>query len=107
MPGTRRPRRRAPAQVPAGDALDPDDWYSIVDAETLAAQREAGYFLDLWHWRAHLSNPVGHADDQLIAWYRLYDSGQGPFFSNWDGNADSPGSCSTRPPVAPRCAGRT
>lgn len=69
---------------------DPDDWYSIVDADTLAAQREAGYFLDLWHWRAHLSNPVGHSDDQFIAWYRLYDSGQGPFFSNWDGDAKQP-----------------
>jgi hypothetical protein len=69
---------------------DPDDWYSIVDPETLAAQRQAGYFLDLWHWRAHLSNPLGWSDDQLIAWYRLYDSGDGPFFSNWDGAAGQP-----------------
>lgn len=63
---------------------DPTDWYSIVDQATLAAQREAGYFLDLWSWRAHLSNPLGRADDQLIAWYRLYDSGEPSFFSNWD-----------------------
>jgi hypothetical protein len=70
--------------------LDPNDWYSLVDAETLAAQREAGYFLDLWHWRAHLSNPLGFSDDQHIAWYRLYDSGEGPFFSNWDGAAGQP-----------------
>jgi len=70
--------------------LDPNDWYSIVDAETLAAQRAAGYFLDLWHWRAQLSNPIGRSDDQHIAWYRLYDSGKGPFFSNWDGGAEQP-----------------
>jgi hypothetical protein len=70
--------------------LDPDDWYSIVDAETLAAQREAGYFLDLWHWRAQLSNPVGWSDNQHIAWYRLYDAGDGPFFSNWNGADEQP-----------------
>jgi hypothetical protein len=69
---------------------NPDDWYSIVDADTLAAQRAAGYFLDLWHWRAHLSNPVGRADDQHVAWYRLYDSGDGPFASNWDGASGQP-----------------
>jgi hypothetical protein len=69
---------------------DPHDWYSIVDADTLEAQREAGYFLDLWHWRAHLSNPLGWSDDQFIAWYRLYDSGEGPFFDNWDGAEKQP-----------------
>jgi len=69
---------------------DPNDWYSIVDVDTLQAQREAGYFLDLWHWRAHLSNPLGWSDDQVIAWYRLYDSGDGPFRSNWDGANEQP-----------------
>ena len=63
---------------------DPSDWYSIVDQATLQAQRRAGYFLDLWHWRAHLSNPLGRADDQNVAWYRLFDSGETPYFSNWD-----------------------
>lgn len=63
---------------------DPNDWYSIVDDSTLEAQRRAGYFLDLWHWRAHLSNPLGRADDQNIAWFRLYDSGETLYFSNWD-----------------------
>ncbi|HET7204352.1 MAG TPA: ethylbenzene dehydrogenase-related protein [Steroidobacteraceae bacterium] len=63
---------------------DPNDWYSIVDDSTLEAQRRAGYFLDLWHWRAHLSNPLGRADDQNIAWFRLYDSGDTLYFSNWD-----------------------
>lgn len=63
---------------------DPSDWYSIVDQATLEAQRRAGYFLDLWHWRAHLSNPLRRADDQNVAWYRLYDSGETLYFSNWD-----------------------
>jgi len=62
----------------------PGDWYSIVDQETLEAQRRAGYFLDTWHWRAHVSNPIGRADDQHIAWYRLFDSGETVSFSNWN-----------------------
>jgi Ethylbenzene dehydrogenase len=69
---------------------DPGNWYSIVDKATLDAQREAGYFLDLWHWRAHLSNPLGRSDDQNVAWYRLYDSGETLFFSNWDAASNQP-----------------
>jgi hypothetical protein len=69
---------------------DPADWYSIKDQAALAAQREAGYFLDLWQWRAHLSNPLGYADDQHIAWYRLYDSGDPMFATNWDADSDQP-----------------
>lgn len=62
----------------------PGDWYSIVDQRTLDAQRKAGYFLDTWHWRAHVSNPIGRADDQHVAWYRLFDSGETISFSNWN-----------------------
>ncbi|AHE98237.1 ethylbenzene dehydrogenase-related protein [Thioalkalivibrio paradoxus] len=69
---------------------DPQDWYSIADAATLHGLHDAGYFLDLWHWRAQLSNPIGRSDDQHISWYRLYDSGDGPFTSNWDGAAQRP-----------------
>lgn len=69
---------------------DPNDWYSITDQATLAEQRRAGYFLDLWNWRAHLSNPLGYGDDQHIAWYRLYDSGDPMFFSNWDAEKGQP-----------------
>mgnify|MGYP003460968077 FL=1 len=69
---------------------DPSEWYSIVDQSTLEAQRRAGYFLDLWHWRAHLSNPLGRSDDQHVAWYRLYDSGEPLFFSNWDVDKGQP-----------------
>lgn len=68
----------------------PDDWYSIVDQQTLAAQREAGYFLDTWLWRAHVTNPLGRADDQHVAWYRLFDSGETTSFSNWNAAAGQP-----------------
>ena len=61
-----------------------DDWASVVSEEELAALREAGYFLDLWHWRAHRSNPVDKSDDQFVAEARYGDSGKGPFFTNWD-----------------------
>ena len=69
---------------------DPGDWYSIAPEPTLAAQRRAGYFLDLWHWRAHLSNPLGRADDQNVAWFRLFDSGETLYFSNWDVASQQP-----------------
>mgnify|MGYP003893912613 CR=1 FL=1 len=46
--------------------LDINDWASVVPEETLAALRKAGYFLDLWHWRAHRSNPIGASDDQFV-----------------------------------------
>jgi hypothetical protein len=69
---------------------DPNDWYSLADAATLEAQRQAGYFLDLWHWRAQLSNPLGRADDQNIAWFRLYDGGATMSFTNWDTEQGQP-----------------
>lgn len=61
-----------------------NDWASVVSEEELANLRRAGYFLDLWHWRAHRSNPVGKSDDQFVAEARYGDSGKGPFFTNWD-----------------------
>lgn len=69
---------------------DPNDWYSIKDSQTLAAQRRAGYFLDLWQWRAHLSNPLGRGDDQNVAWFRLFDSGATAYFRNWDNDSRQP-----------------
>jgi hypothetical protein len=69
---------------------DPGDWRTLVDEDTLATQREAGYFLDLWHWRAHRSNPLDVSDDQFVAQYRLGDSGRGPYFTNWDGETRQP-----------------
>lgn len=63
---------------------DVNDWSSVVSEDDLAALRKAGYFLDLWHWRAHRSNPVDKSDDQFVAEARYGDSGKGPFFTNWD-----------------------
>lgn len=69
---------------------DAADWRSVVDAETLRAQREAGYFLDLWHWRAGRSNAVGMSDDQWVGENRHSDAGRGPYTTNWDGDAGQP-----------------
>ena len=66
------------------------DWRSVVDAAALQDQRKAGYFLDLWHWRAGRSNALGLSDDQLVAEHRLSDGGRGPYTSNWDGEAKQP-----------------
>ncbi len=69
---------------------DVNDWASVVPEDDLAALREAGYFLDLWHWRAHRSNPIDKSDDQFVAEARYGDSGKGPFFTNWDGDNQQP-----------------
>lgn len=50
--------------------------------EAVKAQREAGYFLDLWHWRGHRSNPINMSDDQVIAEARLGDAGKSSAGSN-------------------------
>jgi len=67
-----------------------NDWTSVVPEDDLAALRKAGYFLDLWHWRAHRSNPVDKSDDQFVAEARYGDSGKGPFFTNWDNTENQP-----------------
>jgi hypothetical protein len=70
--------------------VDVADWRSVVPEEKLAAQRKAGYFLDLWHWRAHRSNPIGASDDEVIAESRFGDKGKGPFTNNWDAKLARP-----------------
>lgn len=67
-----------------------DDWSSVVPEDELTAQRKAGYFLDLWHWRANRSNPVNLSDDQLVAEARLSDAGKGMYATNWDGEKKLP-----------------
>ena len=69
---------------------DQNDWRSVVDADVLTTQREAGYFLDLWHWRAGRSNPINASDDQWIGEYRNSDAGSGPYATNWDGDRQQP-----------------
>jgi hypothetical protein len=66
------------------------DWRSVIPEDKLAAQRKAGYFLDLWHWRAHRSNPIDASDDQVIAEARYGDAGKGPFTDNWDAKSERP-----------------
>lgn len=69
---------------------DINDWTSVVSEKELARLRAAGYFLDLWHWRAHRSNPIGKSDDQFVAEARYGDSGKGPFFTNWNAQTKQP-----------------
>lgn len=66
------------------------DWRSVVPEAQLAAQRKAGYFLDLWHWRAHRSNPIDKSDDQVIAEARYSDQGKAVFHNNWDPEKKQP-----------------
>jgi len=67
-----------------------EDWMAVVPEAEQDRLRAAGYFIDLWHWRAHRSNPVGYADDQFVAAGRLSDSGRGPFATNWDAERKQP-----------------
>ncbi|WP_291092714.1 ethylbenzene dehydrogenase-related protein [Hoeflea sp.] len=65
-------------------------WDDKADDAKLAAQREAGYFLDLWHWRGGRSNPLGEADDQSVADERGGDAGKGAYSTNWDKDLNQP-----------------
>jgi hypothetical protein len=67
-----------------------NDWASVVPETDLAALRKAGYFLDLWHWRAHRSNPIGASDDEYVFEVRAGDAGKGPFTDNWDPQKKQP-----------------
>lgn len=69
---------------------DINDYLSVVPEDELKAQRAAGYFLDLWHWRAARSNPVKLSDDQIVGEARLSDAGKGPYTTNWDNGKKQP-----------------
>ncbi|PSF08851.1 ethylbenzene dehydrogenase-related protein [Marinobacter halophilus] len=73
-----------------GTRIDVTDWASVKSPETLNALREAGYFLDLWHWRGHRSNPLNLSDDQWVGEQRGGDSGTSPYTTNWDKDANAP-----------------
>ena len=81
---------------------DVNDWASVVTEEELSRLRAAGYFIDLWHWRAHRSNPIDMSDDQFIAEHRYGDAGKAVFFTNWDPEKKQP-----RLMFDPQKAGRT
>jgi hypothetical protein len=69
---------------------DINNWASVIPEADLAAQRKAGYFLDLWHWRAHRSNPVDKSDDQVVAEGRFGDQGKAVFYNNWSADKKQP-----------------
>lgn len=73
-----------------GTRSDVGDWASLRPEEVLKAQRQAGYFLDLWHWRSHRANPIGMSDDQMIAEVRGGDGGKSSAGTNWDADARQP-----------------
>lgn len=73
-----------------GTRSDINNWASVLPEAELAAQRKAGYFLDLWHWRAHRSSPIDRSDDQFVAEGRFGDKGKGVFFTNWDSEKKQP-----------------
>ncbi|MFN4130045.1 MAG: ethylbenzene dehydrogenase-related protein [Paracoccaceae bacterium] len=65
-------------------------WDDMAADSDLMKLREAGYFLDLWHWRAGRSNPVGEADDQNVGTGRDGDKGSSSYSTNWDGDLKQP-----------------
>ncbi|WP_300297394.1 ethylbenzene dehydrogenase-related protein [Ferrovibrio sp.] len=69
---------------------DLSDWAAVVPETEQDRLRAAGYFLDLWHWRAHRGAPVGYSDDQLVGVARLGDSGRGAYATNWDRERKQP-----------------
>ncbi len=69
---------------------DHTDWRTRRGDDELASLQEAGYFLDLWHWRSHRSNPIGYSDDQYILDHRLSDEGDGAAGTNWNDDAETP-----------------
>jgi hypothetical protein len=81
--GAKRNQSEVRKYLPA-TRQDIGDWASVVPEEELEALRNAGYFLDLWHWRAHRSNPIGASDDESVFDTRSGDAGRGPFTDNWD-----------------------
>lgn len=69
---------------------DPGDWRTTVDGERMATLRRAGYFLDLWHWRANRGGPIGVSDDQVVSAIRGGDEGRSAWSTNWDGDNKRP-----------------
>jgi hypothetical protein len=87
--GQKRNQTEVRKHLPA-TRQDITDWASVVPEDDLAALRSAGYFLDLWHWRAHRSNPIGASDDEFVFDARSGDAGKGPFTDNWDPDLKQP-----------------
>lgn len=65
-------------------------WDDMAPDDTQAKLRDAGYFLDLWHWRGGRSNPIGQADDQNVSGGRDGDAGSASYSTNWDRDLKQP-----------------
>jgi hypothetical protein len=87
--GQKRKQTEVRKYLPA-TRRDINDWASVVPEEELTALRKAGYFLDLWHWRAHRSNPIDVSDDEYVFETRSGDAGRGPFTDNWEPEKSQP-----------------
>jgi hypothetical protein len=73
-----------------GDRWWEAPWDQVRAPAELAALARSGVFLDLWHWRAARSNPVGFSDDQYVLEYRNNDGSAGSFSTNWDADQARP-----------------
>jgi hypothetical protein len=83
--------------VPQSRDAGPEWWrsngwgaMSLENLDVYEQRHEAGVFLDLWHWRAHRSNPVGYSDNEYVFDYRRSSPGDGPFGTNWDDDIGQP-----------------
>lgn len=65
-------------------------WDDMAPEDVQARLRDAGYFLDLWHWRGARSNPVGYSDDQYVGAKRGGDGGKSAYGTNWDKETSQP-----------------
>ncbi len=70
--------------------LDADLWRRTRSAEQLDRLRDEGVFIHTWQWRAHRSNPVGHADPGYVLDARNSAEGRGMYATNWDGDSRQP-----------------
>lgn len=87
--GQKRGQTEVGKHLPA-TRKDINNWASVVPEDELAALRKGGYFLDLWHWRAHRGGPIGVSDDQFVFDARSGDAGKGAFTDNWDAEKKQP-----------------
>lgn len=65
-------------------------WDEVPSTTALEAQRAAGYFLDLWHWRGDRGGPVNVVDDLHVAEHRHPDQGRSSYSTNWDDERGQP-----------------
>jgi hypothetical protein len=67
-------------------------WDAVTEENLdLYAERQAnGVFLDLWHWRAHRSEPIGFSDNQYVFETRRSSPGTSMYATNWSSDTAAP-----------------